>query len=83
MEGFSRKVIFYRDGFFHRAAVIDQYSPGVYIPVFRGPMPETGSIALRASQNGQKFSAEVRFLEADRRNELMVPLPIAVRRKTF
>ena len=26
-------------------------------------MPETGSIALRAGQNGQKFSAQVRFPE--------------------
>ena len=60
MAGFSRESILYRDRFSANLTEIGQYSPTLSqnIPVFREPKPETGSIALNAGQNGDKFPSQ-------------------------
>lgn len=57
MAGFSREDILYRDRFSANPIETGPYSPALAqnIPVFREVEPETGSIALNAGQNDQKF----------------------------
>jgi hypothetical protein len=64
MAGFSRESILYRDRFSANLTEIGQYSSTLTqnIPVFREPKPETGSIALSAGQNGDKFPSQLRLL---------------------
>lgn len=63
MAGFSREVILCRDRFSARATEISRYSPALSqnIPLFRGHKLETGSIALSAGQNGEKFLSQLRY----------------------
>ncbi|WP_156947009.1 hypothetical protein [Afipia birgiae] len=60
MAGFSCESILCRDRFSANLTEIGQYSPTLSqnIPVFREPKPETGSIALNAGQNGDKFPSQ-------------------------
>lgn len=64
VAGFSCEVILYGDRFSANLTEIGQYSPTLTqnIPVFREPKPETGSIALSAGQNGDKFPSQLRYL---------------------
>lgn len=65
MAGFSRNGILCRNEFSASPTEIGRYSPAPLrnTPVFGEPKPETGSIALRAGQNGQKFSSLPRSLK--------------------
>lgn len=68
MAGFSREGILYIGGASTNPSEIGQYSPVLAqnTPVFRRSGPETGSTALSAGQNGQKFPSLLRSLSVFR-----------------